>query len=73
MRPGQLTWRQRGWLWLRLSIRLILAVLALVLLAKFGRPLLSLFAPFVAALMAAAVLNPLVKWFQRKLGWSRKF
>lgn len=73
MRPGQLTWRQRGWLWLRLSIRLILAVLALVLLAKFGRPLLSLFAPFVAALVAAAVLNPLVKWFQRKLGWSRRF
>ena len=26
MRPGQLTWRQRGWLWLRLGIRLILAV-----------------------------------------------
>lgn len=73
MRPGQLTWRQRGWLWLRLSIRLILAVLALVLLAKFGRPLLALFAPFVAALVAAAVLNPLVKWFQRKLGWSRRF
>jgi len=73
MRPGQLTWRQRGWLWLRLSIRLILAVLALVLLAKFGRPLLSLLAPFVAALVAAAVLNPLVKWFQRKLGWSRRF
>ena len=73
MRPGQLTWRQRGWLWLRLSIRLILTVLALVLLAKFGRPLLSLFAPFVAALVAAAVLNPLVKWFQRKLGWSRRF
>lgn len=73
MRPGQLTWRQRGWLWLRLSIRLILAVLALVLLAKFGRPLLSLLAPFVVALVAAAVLNPLVKWFQRKLGWSRRF
>lgn len=73
MRPGQLTWRQRGWLWLRLSIRLILAVLSLVLLAKFGRPLLSLLAPFVAALVAAAVLNPLVKWFQRKLGWSRRF
>ena len=73
MRPGQLTWRQRGWLWLRLSIRFILAVLALVLLAKFGRPLLSLLAPFVAALVAAAVLNPLVKWFQRKLGWSRRF
>jgi len=72
MRPGQLTWRQRGWLWLRLGIRLVLALLALLLLMRFGRPLLSLFAPFVAALVAAAILNPLVKWVQRQIGWSRQ-
>lgn len=71
MRPGQLTWRERGWLWLRLGIRLVLAALALWLLGRFGRPLLSLFAPFVAALVAAAILNPMVKWSQRRLGWSR--
>lgn len=72
MRPGQLTWRERGWLWLRLGIRLVLAGLGLWLLLRFGRPLLSLFAPFVAALIAAALLNPLVKWLQRRLGWSRQ-
>lgn len=73
MRHGQLTWRERGWLWLRLGIRLALALGGLWLLLRFGRPLLSLFAPFVAALIAAAILNPLVKWFQRGLGWSRQF
>lgn len=72
MRPGQLTWRQRGWLWLRLGIRLLLAALAVLLLARVGRPLLSLFAPFVAAFLAAAALNPLVKWFQRRMGLSRQ-
>lgn len=72
MRSGELTWRQRGWLWLRLGIRLALALLVLSLLVRFGRSLLSLFAPFVVALIAAAVLNPLVKWFQRRMGWSRQ-
>ncbi len=72
MRPGQLTWRQRGWLWLRLGIRLLLALVALLLLMRFGQRLLSLFAPFLVALIAAAMLNPLVKWFQRRIGWSRQ-
>ena len=72
MRSGQLTWRQRGWLWARLGIRLVLAVLAVFLLVRFGRPLLSLFAPFVAALVAAVILNPMVRWLQRKMGWSRQ-
>lgn len=67
-----MTWRQRGWLWLRLGIRLALVLLAGWLLLRFGRPVLSLFAPFVAALVAAALLNPLVKWFQRRVGWSRQ-
>jgi len=71
MTSGRLTWKERGWLWLRLGIRLALAVLGLWLLAGFGRPLLSLFAPFVAALVAAAGLNPLVKWLQRQLGLPR--
>lgn len=67
----RLTWKERGWLWLRLGIRLALTVLALWLVVRFGRPLLSLFAPFVAALVAAAGLNPLVKWLQRRLGLPR--
>ncbi|MGE4276342.1 MAG: sporulation integral membrane protein YtvI [Lawsonibacter sp.] len=72
MRSGQLTWRQRGWLWLRLGIRLALALLVLFLLLRFGQRLLTLFAPFVIALITAAMLNPMVKWFQRRVGWSRQ-
>ena len=59
-------------MWLRLIIRLVLAAAAVVLVAKLGPPLLSLFAPFVAALIVAALLNPAVRWLQRRLGWSRK-
>lgn len=71
MRPGQLSWRDRGWLWFRIGIRLVVAAVLLSLLAVFGRPALALFAPFVAALVMAALLNPLVKWCQRKVGLSR--
>lgn len=67
----QLTWRQRGALWLRLGIRLFLVVLAAWLIVRLGRPLLSLFAPFLLALIAAAVLNPLVRRLQQLLGWGR--
>ena len=67
-----LTWRQRGWLWLRLMVRLLLALLAAGLIVWVGRPLLSLLAPFVAALITAAILNPLVRRLQRRLCWSRR-
>ena len=72
MERRQLTWRQRGALWLRLGLRLGLAALALWLAASIGRKLLSLFAPFLFALIAAALLNPPVKKLQRALGWSRQ-
>lgn len=68
----QLTWKQRGTLWLRLGIRLVLAALTVWLVLRFGRPLLSLFAPFLFALAAAALLNPLVKRLQKLLGWNRQ-
>ncbi len=67
----ELTWRQRGELWLRLVIRFLLIALSVWLVWKFGPPLLSLFAPFLCALIAAALLNPLVKRLQRLLGWNR--
>ena len=67
----ELTWRQRGELWLRLVIRFLLITLSVWLVWKFGPPLLSLFAPFLCALIAAALLNPLVKRLQRLLGWNR--
>ena len=61
-----------GRLWLRLGLRLILTALAVWTVIRFGRPLLSLFAPFLFALAAAALLNPLVKRLQKVLGWNRQ-
>ena len=72
MTNERLTWTQRGQLWLRLGLRLTLAALAVWLVIRFGRPLLSLFAPFLFALAAAALLNPLVKRLQKTLGWNRQ-
>lgn len=72
MTNKQLTWSQRGKLWLRLSIRFLLAALGLWLAVRFGRWLLSLCAPFLLALAAAAALNPLVKRLQKALGWNRQ-
>lgn len=71
MNNRQLTWKQRGALWLRLGIRLVLTALTVYLVLRFGRSLLALFAPFLFALAAAALLNPLVKKLQRALGWNR--
>ena len=73
MEERKLSWPERGKLWARLGIRLALVVLALWLLKRVGLPLLSLFAPFVAALITAAVLHPLIRWLQRHLGIPRKF
>lgn len=70
MEPRLLTWRQRGRLWLRLGIRSALALGALAALALLP-PAVSLFAPFLLAFLVAAALNPLVRWGQRQLGWSR--
>lgn len=72
MNNKQLTWPQRGRLWLRLGLRLILTALAVWLVLRFGRPLLSLLAPFLFALAAAALLDPLVKKLQKALGWNRQ-
>lgn len=71
MERKTLTWLQRGRLWMRLGIRLLLAVLTVWAAAKLLRPALSLFAPFLLAFGMAAALNPLVRRLQRKLGWSR--
>lgn len=69
----ELSWNQRGRLWLRLGIRFGLTGLAVWLTARFGGRLLSLLAPFLLALGAAMVLNPVVRWLQRRLGGSRQF
>lgn len=68
-----LTWRQRGMLWFRMTIRLVLLLLIWGLLRRFGSEIISLFAPFLFALVVAMILNPAVQWLQRGLGWSRQF
>lgn len=72
MNNNQLTWPERGQLWLRLGIRLLLTVLGVLAVVKLGPVVLSLFAPFIAAFLVAALLNPAVRWLQRRLGWSRR-
>lgn len=68
----ELSWRERGRLWIRIGIRLLLTV-AVILLAVYALPpLLSLFMPFVLALVLAWILNPLVRWLHKKLKISRK-
>ncbi|NCE63604.1 sporulation integral membrane protein YtvI [Pseudoflavonifractor sp. 524-17] len=73
MEAQELSWRERGRLWLRLGIRLLLAGGSAGLLIHVAPPLLSLFMPFVLALAAAWMLNPLVQLLQRRLGVSRRF
>ena len=68
-----MTWRERGRLWIRMGIRLLLAVGLILVLYNLLPPLLSLFMPFVLALVTAWLLNPLVKALQRRLGLSRGF
>ncbi len=72
MRTGLLSWRERGWLWLRLSIRVILLCAVLLILKYFGPQLFNLFGPFLVALIAAAILDPLVRRLQQHIGGSRK-
>lgn len=67
-----LNWHERGQLWLRLGIRAVLAAAAVLLVIYVGVPLLSLLSPFVLALILSWLLNPLVRWLQRKLSVSRK-
>lgn len=72
MELQELSWKERGRLWMRMGIRLVLAVTALLLLFFAVPPLLSLFMPFVLALLMAWLLNPMVRWLQRKLKISRR-
>lgn len=72
MELRELSWRERGRLWLRLGIRLLLVAAVLLLAVFAGPPLLSLFMPFVLAFLIAWLLNPVVRWLHKKLNISRK-
>ena len=62
----------RAQLWLRLTLRGVLALGGAALVVWVGLPLLSLLSPFVLALIFAWMLNPGVRWIQRRTGISRK-
>lgn len=73
MLKHELSWSERGQLWLRLGLRLVLLLLLAILGFRFGPPLISLISPFVVALIAAWVLTPLVRWLYQNLHLPRKF
>ena len=72
MEYSPLTWRERAQLWLRLGLRGALALGGAALFVFVGLPLASLLSPFLFALVLAWVLNPAVRWLQRKTQLSRK-
>ena len=61
MEHTPLTWRARGQLWLRLGLRLALALGGAALVIWVGLPLLSLLSPFVLALFFAWALDPVTR------------
>ncbi len=71
MTGGRLTGEERWRLWLRLVIRGTLLALFIVCCIWVVPPIFSLLAPFVLALIVAILLNPSVRFLQRKLGWGR--
>ena len=68
----ELSWQERGRLWLRLGLRLILWAGSLWLLVRLGPPLVSLFAPFLLAFFVAWGLSPVVRWLHKKLALPRQ-
>ena len=72
MNGKELTWRERGRLWLRLGIRLAGTILVVLFLVYGAPPLLGLLMPFVLALVLTWVLNPVILRVQRRFGGSRK-
>lgn len=68
----ELSRHERGRLWVRMGIRTALAALAVGLCVWVLPPLLSLFMPFVLALLLSWLLNPMVKGVQKRWGGSRK-
>ena len=72
MEYSPLTWKERAQLWLRLGLRAALALGGLALAVFVGLPLASLLSPFLCALVLAWLLNPAVRWLQRRTRLSRK-
>lgn len=72
LQSRELSWKERGRLWLRLFVRLALAALFLLLVAKIGMPVLSFCMPFVLGFIFAWLLEPLLRVIIKKTILSRK-
>lgn len=72
MERNELSWHERGHLWLRLGIRILLTAASLLLIIYALPPMLSLLLPFVLAFFMGWMLNPLVRILQKRLGVPRK-
>ena len=67
-----LPWRERLELWFRLLLRLLIVGVVLVFLSMWLPQMLSAFMPFCLALLFAWLVNPPMRFLNRKLGISRK-
>lgn len=72
MEHDLLTGMERGRLWLRLGIRALVTTAAALLLFFVIPPLVSLLLPFLLGLIVAWLLNPAVRWINRRVSVSRK-
>lgn len=68
----ELSWPERGRLWLRLGLRLLFWILGLWALVRLGPPLWSLFAPFLLAFLAAWALSPAIRWLHSRFRLPRQ-
>lgn len=71
MEQKELRWKERGRLWFRLSIRGIVGVIIALLVIKFGKTVISLFMPFILALLLAMAINPLILKIQSRVKFRR--
>lgn len=71
MEQKELSWKERGRLWFRLSIRGIVGVIIALLVIKFGKTVISLFMPFILALLVAMAINPLILKIQSRVKFRR--
>lgn len=71
MERKELSWKERGRLWFRLSIRGIVGVIVALLIIKFGKTVISLFMPFILALLLAMAINPLILKIQSRVKFRR--
>lgn len=67
----ELSWPERGRLWLRIGLRLLLWCALLWAAVRLGPSLVSLFAPFLLAFFVAWGLSPLVRWLHERLRLPR--